>query len=35
VTFKTAAQQLTWLNITIASFEGSGDFSEVTGTCYA
>lgn len=35
VTSKTAAQHLAWLNITIASFEGSGDFSEVTGTCYA
>ncbi len=35
VTFKTAAQQLAWLNITIASFEGSGDFSEATGTFYA
>ena len=35
VTSKTAAQQLAWLNITIASFGGSGDFSEVTGTRYA
>ena len=35
VTFKTTAQQLAWLNITIASFEGGGDFSEATGTFYA
>ena len=35
VTFKTSAQKLAWLNITIASFEGEGDFSEATGKFYA
>ena len=35
VTFQTTAQNLAWLNITIASFEGEGDFSEAVGKLLA
>ena len=31
VTFQTTSQQLAWLNITIATCEGEGDFSEAVG----
>ncbi len=35
VTFQATARQLAWLNITLASFEGEGDFSEAVGQFYA